>query len=164
MSSVLAVNRRESRIEPIIFSEKIHDMLIDLMRRNFGIKNADDFVRSQFAHGKITKEDFAYYRWQLQKRKENIEQYASRLTSDLIAAYYRYPTSLHEYEIRRDCQNSAICDCREIVKELQKVVELFKVDVNLFREVTIAINREIDLIKRWRQRDNKFKSTLKGSI
>lgn len=158
--SVLVANRKESRFEPIVFSETLHDMLIDLMRRDFGIEDIDEFVRVQYARGKIKEEDFAYYRWQFQKRKENIEEYASRLTSNLRSAYYRYPTTMHEYEVRRDCQNEGIANCEMIVKELQKVVEMFMVDINLFREHIKAIDREIDLIKSWRQRDNKIKSYL----
>lgn len=137
--SVLTAKRREARCESLTFSETLHDMLIDLMRRNFGIKDVDDFVRVQYARGRIANEDFAYYRWQLQKRKENIEQYASRLTSNLRAAWFRYPTTMHEYELRRDAQNDAIANCKMIEKELQKVVDMFEVDINLFREHIKAI-------------------------
>ncbi|MCD8119772.1 MAG: hypothetical protein LUE29_09905 [Lachnospiraceae bacterium] len=156
--SVIAAKRTESRYEVIIFSEKVYDLLIDLISRNFGIKDVDDFVRVQYAHGQIASEDFPYYRVLLRRRKENIEQQASLLTCNLRAAYYLYPTSMHEYENRRDLQNRAIINCEMLLKELQKVADKFQVDINLFKESIKAINREIELIKGWRQRDNKFKS------
>ena len=48
------------------------------------------------------------------------------------------------------------------MKELQRVVERFEVDVNLYSRYVKAIDREIGLIKKWRQRDNQIKSQLKG--
>ena len=44
--------------------------------------------------------------------------------------------------------------------ELQLVVEIFDVDLNLYNRYVKAIDREIGLIKRWRQRDMAIKSRL----
>lgn len=44
--------------------------------------------------------------------------------------------------------------------ELQRVVEIFDVDLNLYNRYVKAIDREIGLIKRWRQRDMAIKSRL----
>ena len=71
-------------------------------------------------------------------------------------------TTLHEYEQRRDYQNTAIVNCEQLLKELQRIVEIFEVDVNLYSRYVKAIDREIGLIKKWRQRDNRIKSQLKG--
>ncbi len=69
-----------------------------------------------------------------------------------------------EYERRREYQNNAIVNCEQLIKELQRVVEVFDVDINLYGRYVKAIDREIDLIKKWRQRDNKIKSHLQGNI
>ncbi len=162
MSSVLVNNRNKSRVEVITFAEDLHAMLDDLMRRNFGIKDTDDFVRRQYAHGRIEQEDFSYYRYKLSESKRKINELCSRLENCLRAAYYRYPSSEHELEIRRDNQNDAIVCCEMVIGELQKVAETFEVDLNLFAPHIKAIDREIGLIKDWRRRDNnKFKSRFK---
>lgn len=69
-----------------------------------------------------------------------------------------------EYEQRRSYQNSAIVNCEQIIKELQRIVEIFNVDVNTYGRYVKAIDREIGLIKKWRQRDNRIKSYLQGNI
>lgn len=158
--SVLVAKRREAKTEPMIFAEDLHSMLIDLMHRNFGIKNIYDFVRVQYAHKVFATEDFEYYAGQMSVMKHNMNNYASLLSANLRSAYYRYPTNLHEWQIRRDHMNDALVNCHQMERELQKVVDVFKVDVNAFHQVIAAIYKEIDLIKRWRQRDNKIKASL----
>jgi hypothetical protein len=43
---------------------------------------------------------------------------------------------------------------------MQRVVEIFDVDLNVYNRYVKAIDREIGLIKRWRQRDMAIKSRL----
>ena len=57
-------------------------------------------------------------------------------------------------------QNAAIVNCEQLINELQRVVEIFDVDLNLYNRYVKAIDREIGLIKRWRQRDMAIKSRL----
>lgn len=163
--SVLVSDRKESKFEAITFSIELHNMLIELMQRSFGVKDLEHFVRMRYAYGKDDKEDFSKYRYLMHNFKMRIDQLASMLTSNVRAANSLYPTSMHEYEQRRDYQNNAIANCEQIVKELQQVVEIFEVDINLYGRYIEAIDREIGLIKKWRQHDNKIKSyLLKGDI
>lgn len=162
--SVLVSNRKESKFEAISYSIELHNMLIDLMQRGFGIKDLNHFVQIRYAYGKDEKENFAKYRFLMQNFKTRIDQLASLLTNNLRAANSTYPTTMHEYEQRRDYQNSAIVNCEQLIKELQRVVEIFEVDVNIYGRYVKAIDREIGLIKKWRQRDNKIKSHLQGNI
>ena len=156
--SVLVSKRKESRFEAIVFSIELHDMLIDLMQRGFGVKDLDQLVRVRYARGKDETEDFNYYRYLMQNFKSRIDQLASQLTGNVRAANSIYPTTLKEYERRREYQNSAIVNCELLIKELQRVVDIFEVDVNIYGKYIKAIDREIGLIKKWRQRDNKIKS------
>ena len=71
---------------------------------------------------------------------------------------------MREYEQRRDYQNNAIINCEQILKELQRIVEIFEVNVNTYGRYVNAIDREIGLIKKWRQRDNKIKAYLQGNV
>ncbi len=162
--SVLASKRKESKFEAITYSIEIHNMLIELMQRSFGIRDLDQVVRIRYAYGKDGREDFNKYRYLMQNSKNRIDQIASQLTNNVRAANSTYPTSMHEYEQRRNYQNSAIVNCEQLIKELQRVVEIFEVDINIYGRYVTAIDREIGLIKKWRQRDNKIKSYLQGKI
>ena len=160
--SVLVSDRKESRFEAITYSVELHDMLIELMQRGFGVKDLEHFVRMRYAYGKDETEDFSKYRYLMQNYKTRIDQLASQLTNNIRAANSIYPTTMHEYEQRRDYQNSALVNCEQLIKELQRVVEIFEVDINLYSRYVTAIDREIGLIKKWRQRDNKIKTHLTG--
>lgn len=160
--SVLMSKRKESRLEVITHAERLHRKLIMLMQRNFGIKNIDDFVRESFACGSIKHENFEYFRYLMTNAKESIDKLATLLTNNLRGANSIYPKTLHELEVRRDYQNNAIVNCNQILKELQRVVEMFDVDINIYKEPIEDINREIDLIKSWRQRDNAMQARIKG--
>lgn len=162
--SVLASKRKESKFEVITYSIELHDMLLDLMQRSFGVKDLNHLVRVRYAYGKDKTEDFAKYRYLMINFKNRIDQLASQLTSNVRAANSTYPTSMHEYERRRDYQNSAIINCEQILKELQRIVEIFEVDVNTYGRYVNAIDREIGLIKKWRQHDNKIKAYLQGNV
>ena len=160
--SVLVSKRSESKFEAIVYSIELHNMLIELMQRSFGVKDLDQFVRMRYAYGKDDTEDFSKYRYLMYNYKTRIDQLASLMTNNIRAANSIYPTMLHEYEKRRDYQNTAIVNCEQLLKELQRVVEIFEVDVNLYSRYVKAIDREIGLITKWRQRDNQIKSQLKG--
>lgn len=162
--SVLVSDRKESKFEAVTHSIELHDMLIEFMQRNFGVKDLNVFVRMRYAYGRDDKEDLSRYIYLMQNFKNRIDQTASILTSNVRAANTLYPTSVHECERRRDYQNNAIANCEQLIKELQRVVEVFDVDINVYGKYINAIDREIGLIKKWRQRDNKIKSYVQGNI
>lgn len=112
--SVLVSDRTESKFEAITYSIELHDMLIDFMQRSFGVKDLDQLVRVRYAHGKDATEDFSRYRYLMLNYKNRIDQLASMLTSNVRAANSIYPTTLHEYEQRRDYQNTAIVNCDQL--------------------------------------------------
>ena len=49
--SVLVSNRKESKFEVIVFSLELHRMLIELIQRDFGVKDLDQLVRVRYASG-----------------------------------------------------------------------------------------------------------------
>lgn len=162
--SVLVSNRKESKFEVIVFSLELHQMLIEFMQRDFGVRDLDQLVRVRYANGKDETENFARYRYFMQRSKDRVDQEAALITSNLRGANSIYPKTLHECECRRDYQNNAIAHCEILIKELQHVVEIFEVDLNTYGRYVKAIDREIGLIKKWRQRDNKIESRIKGNI
>lgn len=79
--SVLLGDRKESKFEAITYSIELHDMLILLMQRGFGVKDVDSFVRKKYAYGEISEENFAKYRELMRSFKSKVNQCASLITS-----------------------------------------------------------------------------------
>lgn len=156
--SVIVPKRKESRFEVLVHAINLHDMLLELMQRNFGIKNVKQLVRKKYLFSKEQSEQYAYYRMVLNQSKDRIDHLCRLLIANVRAANTIYPVSASEFERRREYQNDAIVNCEQIKSELQRVVTIFEVDINLYARHIQAIKREIALIKNWRQRDNKQKS------
>lgn len=161
--SVLAAKRKLSKFEPVTYSEDLHKMLTELIQHSFGIKDMGTIVRRQYKAGNCEKDEYWKYYFLLHNAKTRVDNLASELTSYVRGANSIYPTNMTEYLERRKEQDLAINVCEQIIKELQHVVEVFDVDLNLYYRHVKAIYREIDLIKDWRQRDNKIRVRLQGS-
>ena len=67
--SVLVSNRKESKFEVIVFSLELHRMLIELIQRDFGVKDLDQLVRVRYASGKDETENFSRYRYLMRRSK-----------------------------------------------------------------------------------------------
>jgi len=160
--SVLVSDRKESKQEAIVFSIQLHNKLTDFANRDFGIKDLKHFIQLRYAYGKDDTENFSKYRYLLQDCKKQLNRTAALLTANLVAAKSIYPTALPEYYQRREYQNNAIGNANQLLIVLQRTIDIFQVDVNAYEPYVKDINREIELIKRWRQRDNKIKSYLKN--
>ena len=72
-----------------------------------------------------------------------------------------YPTCQEELTERRIHQDIAIGQCFRMVQELQYAIETLPVDVNVYLRFAEDIEKEISLLKGWRQSDNKFKKNFK---
>lgn len=158
--SVHKSRRKESRFEPIVYSNELYSIFQDLLARNLGINDPDKLIRRKFKYGKSVKEDFPFYRNELYQFKDRINKRMLRITDDLRAANSIYVTSMAEYDKRRGYQDDAIIECELILKDLMRFVEVFDVDLNQYQRYVEALEREINLIKRWRQRDNQLKDKL----
>ena len=160
--SVLVNDRKESRYQSIIFAIKLQTRLTDFANRDFGIKDLKHLVQLRYAYGKDEMENYSKYEYLLRECKTQLNRTASLLTANLVAAKSIYPTALHEYQQRREYQNNAIGNASQLLTILQRTIDIFEVDVNVYEPYVKDINQEIDLIKRWRQKDNKIKTHLKG--
>jgi len=160
--SVLASDRKESKHESIIFAMKLQTRLTDFANRDFGIKDLKHFIQLRYAYGKDDVENFSKYRYLLQDCKTQLNRTAALLTANLVAAKSIYPTALHECDQRREYQNNAIGNASQLLTILQRTVDIFNVDVNAYEPYVKDINREIELIKKWRQRDNKIRTHFNG--
>lgn len=160
--SVLASDRKESRYQSIAFAIKLQTRLTDFANRDFGIKDLKHFIQLRYAYGKDDMENFSKYRYLLQDCKTQLNRTAALLTANLVAAKSIYPTAINEYNQRREYQNNAIANANQLLTILQRTIDIFEVDVNAYEPYVKDINREIELIKTWRQKDNKIKTHLKG--
>ena len=140
--AVLVNNRKESKLEPIVCSVELHKMLTDLIQKDFGVRDLDHLVRVRYAYGRDATENFSRYRYLMQTAKNNIDQMAFLLTNNLRGANSIYPTSMREYEQRRDYQNFAIVNCEQIIKELQRVVETFETWMSMSTAELSALSTE----------------------
>ena len=164
--SVLAAKRNESRLEVFVLADTIRDNLTELIHRSFGINHLGYFVRKRFrANGKEpSMEDYARYQVTMTESKKRLNMHAALLGDFLTRANSIYPKNLEEYALRRGHQDSAIGECFVLKKELQHIAEVFEADLNLFGESILAIDREIGLIKKWRQSDNQMKAHIEGGV
>lgn len=160
--SVLAADRKESRYQSIVFAISLQTRLTDFANRDFGVKDFKRFVQLRYAYGKDDEENYSKYRYLLQDCKTQLNRTAALLTANLVAAKSIYPTDINEYNQRREYQNNAIANANQLLTILQRTIDIFEVDVNAYEPYVKDINREIELIKRWRQKDNKIKTHLKG--
>ena len=117
--SVLVSDRTESKFEPITFSTEVHNMLREFMQRNFGVKDLEHFVQLRYAYGKDDTEDFGKYRYLMLTHKKEIDHLATLMTNNVRAANSIYPTTMREYETRRDYQSSAIVNCSVLWRPLR---------------------------------------------
>lgn len=69
-----------------------------------------------------------------------------------------YPTDdflNDEYALRRKYQDIAISECYSLSQELQYIVACFDTNINKLQTILDRIEKEVDLLKGWRQSDNK---------
>ena len=119
--SVLKSKRKESKYEPVTYSEELHDMLLELIQHDFGVKNLEHFVRQRFYAGEADPNDFWQYYYLMHNAKKRIDQLCSELTGNTRAANTIYPTNYSEYKKRRDYQNYAIVNCQQLIKDRRSV-------------------------------------------
>ena len=157
--SVLVSNRKESKFEVIAFSVELRNLMIELMQRNFGIKNVNAIARKRYVFRKDDTENPSRYHYLIRNYKDRIDNISSQLTMNLRSANSIYPNTTSEYEERRTYQTKAITNCEQLICELHEIVNIFEVDINVYKKYINAIDRETDLIKRWRRSDNKLIQT-----
>lgn len=161
--SVLASDRPVSKFEAVYHAHVMRDMFNQLVLRNFGIRDVGPIARRKYILGKDNIENRDKYECLLDEYRGAIVRFAASVVQDVSAANAIYPKNLSEYNQRRAYQTHALSACRQLTVEIQSVVDTFDVDVNDYAQYSNAINREIDLIKRWRKSDNRFCKRFLGS-
>ena len=108
-------------------------------------------------YGKNYSHESAYPQWFVDYEKELMVKLLQELMDNIVRANQIKAYYLAEWDLRRDYQDKAIGTCFSLYQELDYIKESFGngTDMNKFVPILEAIEMEIDLLRGWRQSDNK---------
>lgn len=178
--SVIKSKRKKSQFEVFHHLTKMRQRITDLLLRDFGYsfekfnkklekryggKSYEELTDAQkHDYDRQKKRNEAFDEWFVMRERETIMECLHALNEHVYVANSIYPTCQEELTERRLHQDIAIGQCFRMVQELQYAIETLPVDVNVYLRFAEDIEKEISLIKGWRQADNKFKKNFKEEI
>ena len=183
--SVLKNKRDLSDMEFYKNAIRMNQELTTWMMRNFGtrrsprsvnqvIKNIDEddqkIIDDIFAkYGQSPNHEFVseFPKWYVDRKRKRLLDLCDELIENITNANSIYPTEefLHEeYAMRREFQTMAICNCKDIEQILQGIRADFCIDINKIEKFLDMSKREVDLLKGWRQSDNKSRKNAEQKI
>lgn len=157
---VIVSHRNESRFEVLAHAVEMRNKLTELSVRGFGIRNLERLARKKYASGKDKTESVSKYVFLLSGHKNRFDFLSAQVVGYTRAANAIFPRSLSECDLRREYQDRALVACEQLIGEMQQIVEVFDVDLNCYKQYVDVIDREIGLIKSWRQSDNRLRAAL----
>lgn len=174
--SVLARERKLSKLEFYMNARRLYKKLLFLMIRDFGMKprarqptfytrgwNAEDQelfeqIASKYGLSRIV-EDYPY--WTLEIFRNKLIRLLDEMMENVTNAYTVWATTRAEADYRRVSQDKAIAACESLKQTFELIVDVLPVKVDKLLPYVDAIDREIALLKGWRKADNKRNKTLK---
>lgn len=123
-------------------------------------EDAEKFKEITEKYG-LTKIAEEYPEWLIEKLRDNLWYYCSKMVENITDAYSIWATNKAEAEERRILQDRAISSCENILKELELALELLPVNVDKYMPYVECLDKEIAYLKTWRKNDNKKNRTLK---
>ena len=160
--SVVKSKRNESRLEVLVQADRLAKSLTDLMVRDFGIKDPEMVARRKYAFGKDRVENASRYRFLISETKTSLSQDVRLLTYHIESANAIFPTTLSECDKRRELQDLALGNCAHIRHELQRFCDVFDVRIGDYRIPVAELDREVALLKKWRQKDSSVRRKLQA--
>lgn len=152
--SVRVGDRNQSRIEFLYQADKLHESIFCLTSRYFGIYSKKLPIRSKYSqHVKHrSKEDIHNF---IEKQAILLEDMSGDLCRLLASANSIYPKSKIEYDIRLEYITKALACLNSIKATLNLVVKFFDLDINVFKDTVLLLDKEINLVKKLRRSDRK---------
>ena len=97
-----------------------------------------------------------YPEWFMDHERDVILRILQELMENIIRANSIYVSKGNrtEYELRRAYQDKAIGCCFALFQELQFMKSVFNTDSNRFETILESIDKEVDLLRGWRQSNN----------
>lgn len=96
-----------------------------------------------------------YPEWFVDFERKIISQNLADMVTNITQANSIYPNYMFEFDLRRSYQDKAISGCYNLYQELQYIISMFPSDLTRFTHLLDDIEREVQLLKGWRQSDNK---------
>lgn len=111
-------------------------------------------------YGKTSNHQYQseYPSWFVNYERKIISTILTNMIHCITKANSIYPSKEFEWDLRRKYQDIAITQCYALYQELQYIVSLFPTDLNRFCYLLEDIEKEIALLKGWRQSDNNVKN------
>lgn len=158
---------------------RLRKELTNWMMRDFGnkyskksvtqvIKNIDEEDQRAIdeiflKYGKNPNQEFAssFPAWFVEFERKVMMDILHELIANITAANSIYAVHEFEFDLRREYQDKAIIGCYQLYQELQYIAESFNTDLNKMIPLLDSVEKEVDLLKGWRQSDNKKRKQIK---
>ena len=176
--SVVKRKRNKSTFEVFHHLTKMRKDITDLLLRDFGYdfdkfrkqldrkfgnKSYEEMSDAQrIAYSKQLNRADEFNAWYIMQERSTIIECLHAINAHVYVANSIYPSKPEELTERRLHQDLAIGQCFRLVQELQYAIETLPVNVNVYLRFEEQIQKEINLIKGWRQSDNKFKKKFEN--
>lgn len=177
--SVLKRKRNLSKMEFYHNAIKLRLMITELLLKDFGIKSRRrnlEFAKEVYD---IDEEDLSeiedilsayniknsfidnFPSWLIDKERDYFMDLLRSLMKNICSANTIHITNEEEYMMRRNYQTKAICDCENLLQEMQYVIYVCHPNVEKYMVYVDIIEKEILLLKGWRKSDNKIIKAIK---
>lgn len=172
--SVPKYRRNKSEVEYFNNAYKIEEKVIKYLLADFGTTHTYRDLRIFAFKAKMNEEDTktleelkikynldletTYPEYILSYFREAILVDCRELMSLITKAHTMYPTSVYEYNVRRQYQSDAISICYDMKHNMQLCIKIFNSKhIEKFVDIVNDIDTEIALLKQWRKDGNKVR-------
>jgi len=100
--------------------------------------------------------------WLIDKERDYFMDLLRDMMKNICSANTIHITNKEEYYMRRNYQTQAICNCENLLQEMQYVIYVCHPNVEKYMKYVDMIEREIYLLKGWRKSDNKIFKELEN--
>ena len=168
--SVLARKRSESKLEFYAHAIRLRKSITFLLLRDIGVKSkvrnlqittkpmdqadAEAFRAIAVKYG-MASFVAEYPDWIIDKLRTSLWDITRDMLLNITRAYSIWPTNISEAYARRNYINSAIADCESMMKELELAIDVLPIDAEKYMRYVDEIEKEIELLKDRRKKDNK---------
>lgn len=176
--SVLKRKRNISKMEFYHNAIKLRLMITEFLLKDFGIKSrrrnlefAKDVYDIEDEDGEEIENILSAYdlknsfidnfpSWLIDKERDYFMDLLRSLMKNICSANTIHITNKEEYYMRRNYQTQAICDCENLLQEMQYIIYVTHPNVEKYMPYVDIIEKEIALLKGWRKSDNKIMKSL----
>ena len=94
--------------------------------------------------------------WLIDKERDYFMDILRDLICNITSANTIHITNIEEYYLRRNYQTKAICNCENLLQEMQYIIYVCHPNVEKYMRYVDIIEQEISLLKGWRKSDNRY--------